>query len=198
MNVRTVAVLSFAQSAFLQVHPPLNRMVALGNRGLSTPGRIICVNRSHEEAPLSRLITRALSSFAVCSVCQEKHMSTPNFRCVDCQDNTIDMAAVAGNLLAFTVIIVLVWYMLSGTHVAAYPYFRRRRAMEAWKRRLQSFKIVVVAWQILTQVRRHRVSSRERSGGGRIRATRSCFNTLDTGVGLVLIARISEGNTGQD
>lgn len=87
-----------------------------------------------------------------CSVCSEGCMASVGFTCVDCSGRThgivfiVAMAVMAG-LVIPTVVLYLVSSKANGT---------KNRVLDGARRYvpLQSVKIVIVAWQILTQVRR--------------------------------------------
>lgn len=90
-----------------------------------------------------------------CSVCSDGYTAEPGFSCVRCSEHAggVAVAAVLG-VVALLGAVVMVSYILSG-EVAG-----RGTGIVARLTRfvpLQSVKIVVVAWQILTQVRASRV-----------------------------------------
>lgn len=97
--------------------------------------------------------------FPDCSLCSEGYVETLAFRCSKCSDGKVAVSIV---IVAFVILVALafVWQMVS---IAKKDTTRGIVASLGRVLPLQSIKIIVVVWQIVTQV-----SSREmlKSGCG--------------------------------
>lgn len=92
-------------------------------------------------------------SRTVCSVCENGFIGTSDFRCVDCSGkSTGTVVTVVGSLLAVIALTILAFFMISGNNISSDLDGRLPNTTASWRRPLQSLKIVIVAWQILTQV----------------------------------------------
>ena len=100
--------------------------------------------------------TPSLGSFprhfsADCSVCSKNYVSTRRFTCRECPDRTLEIAIVViVALLASSVSLGVVSYLVSTEVVGAGQGIVARLKERIPK---ESIKIIVVMWQILTQVR---------------------------------------------
>lgn len=89
-----------------------------------------------------------------CAVCSEQHTAQLSFTCKDCSNSAGGIAvAVFLAAAALSVAVVVVLYVVSGE-----VGDKGHKVVGRLKRYvpLQSLKIVIVAWQILTQVRAKR------------------------------------------
>lgn len=86
-----------------------------------------------------------------CAICKESYTAGIGFTCSECPDSIGDvvLAAVLGVVALFTVVAV-VSYVVSGGGVGGGNIVIGRLTQYV---PLQSVKIIVVTWQILTQVR---------------------------------------------
>ena len=88
---------------------------------------------------------------ADCSICSKTHIYGTSFSCRECSDRAIAITIVAILVVLATAIgLATVSYLVSAEVVG-----RGRGIVEAIVRRVptQSVKVVIVVWQILTQVR---------------------------------------------
>lgn len=87
-----------------------------------------------------------------CSVCSEEYALTLSFTCIECVDSRGVGVAIMAVLVVFSLcaIVALFVHLVSGEEDGARKGIIHRvtRCLP-----LQSIKIVVVVWQILTQVR---------------------------------------------
>ena len=94
---------------------------------------------------------RPENSVADCSICNETYVSGMNFSCQKCSDRAISITTVAILVVLATAIgLTTVSYLVSAEGVGG-----GRGIVKAIMRRvpMQSVKIVIVVWQVLTQVR---------------------------------------------
>ena len=86
-----------------------------------------------------------------CSVCSKNYAPSLSYTCRECSNSAVGIAvATALTLLAAAVGIVIVSHLLSGEMVGS-----GRGIVDRLTRRvpMHSVKIVIIVWQILTQVR---------------------------------------------
>ena len=84
-----------------------------------------------------------------CAVCNNNFVKGPGFACTKCSENVWGiLAAVVCSILAVVMTVLAVKYVISANMGVGRGFFSRmlRRVP------LQSVKIIIVAWQILTQV----------------------------------------------
>ena len=89
--------------------------------------------------------------FADCSVCSKNHVSSLSFTCRECYDSTVViLIATVLTVLVAAVALAIFWYLVSVKGVDA-----ERGIMDCVTQRIpmHSVKIIIVVWQILTQVR---------------------------------------------
>ena len=87
-----------------------------------------------------------------CSVCSYGYVPSLCFACNKCSENTIGIAIAAIMLLLTIPVIGFVLVFLLSDELPGYKNTSNSWLVTTWKRPLQSAKIVIVAWQILTQV----------------------------------------------
>lgn len=110
-----------------------------------------------DDGPRCHLCLAPRTPLTDCSVCTEGYTASLSFTCVKCSENSgrIALASILASL-AVVVFTILVSYLLSGETT---DEDRGIAARVARYIPLQSIKIVFVAWQILTQVRREALHS---------------------------------------
>ena len=89
--------------------------------------------------------------FADCSVCSKNHVSSLSFTCRECYDSAVViLIATVFTVLVAAVALAIFRYLVSVKGVNA-----ERRIMDCVTQRIpmHSVKIVIVVWQILTQLR---------------------------------------------
>ena len=104
---------------------------------------------------------------ADCSVCSKNYVSSLRFTCGECFDRTTVIVTATLLLgLALGVVIAIISYLVSAEVADA-----RRGIIDYMMQRipLQSLKIIIILWQILTQVR----TANERRSLGAVTKTRS-------------------------
>lgn len=85
---------------------------------------------------------------ADCSVCSEGFYTSIGYTCTECSGDT---AGVFVALVAAVLLVVVSFVMLSTWLNHQGDAFKAKVAI--WRRRLLSLKTVIIAWQILTQVK---------------------------------------------
>lgn len=119
--------------------------------------KIAVVELGHFVSLLSNLsfpVMLRLSIFADCSVCQKGYAASSVYTCTKCSDWS---RAVA---LGVVIVVVILLVALMAVFVA---FVASAKSVDSWRKLfsnkllralpLQSIKILVVVWQILTQVR---------------------------------------------
>lgn len=89
-----------------------------------------------------------------CAVCSDGYAASLGFSCTRCSDGKRRVAvAVVLGVFALTGAVAAIIYLVSSPRKG-----RGESLVDAWKKYVpfQSVKIVIVAWQILTQVRQGR------------------------------------------
>lgn len=97
----------------------------------------------------ARLIS--LFTFPDCSVCWDNYSSSVGLTCVECSGNTegIVLATVLAVVVPFIVVAVVLYLVSGNTDATGQGMVGRLQRVVP----LQSIKIIIVAWQILTQVK---------------------------------------------
>lgn len=99
----------------------------------------------------SRVHSRVNRSVTDCSICVDGYTASLGYVCSKCSDSTAGIVLAAFlALAALCVAVAVVSYVMSGEHGSRGKGLAGRVARFI---PLQSVKIVIVAWQILTQVR---------------------------------------------
>lgn len=97
------------------------------------------------------MVDSPLAPYADCSVCSDGYVGNLGFSCTECVEGTGGIVlAVAVSVIVLFAAVVIVTYLVSGELEDDGTGFldRARRYLP-----LKSIKIVVVVWQIITQVR---------------------------------------------
>lgn len=87
-----------------------------------------------------------------CAICSEGYTESLAYSCEECSDSGAGIAitVIVGFVVAVLSVGTLI-FMLSGEDNK--PARGRRGVVFSWMRRLHSLKIIIIVWQILTQVK---------------------------------------------